>query len=331
MATIKDIAERTGVSNATVSRVLNFDDKLNVSESTKEKIFQAAEELNYTTMRERKSKTTQYRIGIVNWYTYSQELNDPYYLSIRLAVERKCQEVGWAYQNIDSIENTKAYKEIDGIIAIGKFEKEEIKQIEAIASHIVFIDYTIPQMNHDCVLTDYESGVHEALRHLQEQGHYKIGYIGGEESTNQSRCILKDPREKAYKYYIQELGLDKEACIYKGNFSIQDGYQLMQEALEKKDRPTAYFVASDNMAIGAYKAIHEKGLRIPEDISIIGFNDIQTAQFLNPPLTTVKVHTEKMGEVGVELLRERIQNDEPTYKKVWLSNELMVRGSTGVI
>ncbi len=325
MATIKEIAEQAGVSIATVSRVLNFDEKLNVSEATKQKIFQVAEELNYVTIRERKNKRSKYTIGIINWYTYSEQLNDPYYLSLRLAVEKKCQEEGYMYRNIDQIENIKECKEIDGIVAIGKFGEEELVKIGALTKHIVLIDYAVS--GYHCVLTDYESGVKEALDECLRLGHKRIAYIGGLEFIEKGEKLIVDPREQAYKRYMSERNLYDEKYVKTSRFTLQEGYQLMQQLLEEKERPDAVFIASDSMAMGAYKALSEAGLDIPKDMSIIGFNDMQTAQFLSPALTTVKVHTELMGRTGVELLVEAMSQEMSAYKKVLISNELIRRES----
>ncbi|MDA3729975.1 LacI family DNA-binding transcriptional regulator [Niameybacter massiliensis] len=328
MATIKEIADKAGVSITTVSRVLNYDETLNVSEATKQKVFETAEELNYTTLRVRKSKSNKYTIGILNWYTQEQELNDPYYLAIRLAAEKRCQERGYAYKTIDSIQNIREYKDVDGIIGIGKFGEDEIGKLEAISKNIVIVDYIEAYNKYDCVTTDYEHGTIAALGHLQSLGHTHIAYIGGEEVINNGTKKIEDPREKAYiQYMFTNLEYHPE-WVYKGNFSLQDGYKLMKGLLEKDERPTACFVASDTMAIGAYRAINEKGLNIPDDISIVGFNDIQTAQFLSPALTTVKIYPDAMGETGIQILIDEIEKGSSISKKIIVSNKLVIREST---
>ena len=330
MATIKEIADRAGVSITTVSRVLNYDETLNVSEATKKKVFETAEELNYTTLRARKRKKHKYKhtIGILNWYTQEQELNDPYYLAIRLAAEKQCQEKGYAHKTIDSIHNIRQYKDVDGIIGIGKFGEDEIDKLEEISKNIVIVDYIDVYNRCDCITTDYDHGTVAALEHLKTLGHTHIAYIGGEERINNGEKAIEDAREKAYiQYMFTNLEYHPE-WVNKGNFTLQDGYELMKNLLESKDRPTACFIASDIMAIGAYRAINEKGLSIPDDISIVGFNDIQTAQFLSPALTTVKIYPEAMGEVGIQMLVEQIEKGSSISKKVIISNKLVVREST---
>ena len=134
MATIKDIASIVGVSIATVSRVLNLDETLNVSDETRKRVLEVAEELNYITIKERKNKGKTYNVGIVYWYTDIQEINDPYFLSIRMAVERKCSEEEVNFRNIDFQRvlngNFNDYNNLDGIIAIGIFDNTDIEKMK---------------------------------------------------------------------------------------------------------------------------------------------------------------------------------------------------------
>lgn len=327
MATIKDIAQEVGVSAATVSRVLNFDQSMSVSEETRERIFETAESLNYVATRSRKAK--QATIGILNWYTQSEEISDPYYLSIRLAVEKKCNEEQINYVNIDTLrlQKEEKFKAVEGCIAIGKFGKEDIKKIQNSIPNIVFIDCSPEERRYDSVVADYKTGVKEALDYFEALGHQKIGFIGGKEFINEGKEAVVDYRELTYREWMAKRTGVKEDWIFKGQFSHESGYLLMKTLIALKDRPTAVFMASDPMAIGAYKAIAEAGLSVPEDISIIGFDDITTTQFLTPALTSVKVYTEFMGETGVDLLLEQIKTGRNLYKKVTIPTELIRRES----
>ena len=324
MATIKDIATEVGVSVTTVSRVLNFDQSMSVSEETRKKIFEAAEALNYVATRARKAKSKQQTVGIVNWYNQSEEIGDPYYLSIRLAIEKKCQEEQINYINIDALNNQgeENFKSVEGIIVIGKFGMEDIQKIERIAPYIVFIDCSPDEKHYDSVVADYQMGVREALDYFEALGHEKIGFIGGEEFVNKGKDPILDYREVTYRNWMNERNGVKEEWLLKGRFTYEQGYLAMQELLKLKERPTAVFAASDPIAIGAYKAISEAGLSIPKDMSIIGFDDIKTAQFL-----TIKVHTEFMGETGVELLLEQIRTGRNLHKKVVIPTEFILRES----
>ena len=331
MATIKDIANSVGVSIATVSRVLNLDETLNVSSETRKKVLEVAEELNYITIKERKNRGKAYNIGIVYWYTDVQEINDPYFLSIRMAVERKCSEEEVNFRNID-IErilngNLSDYNNLDGIIAIGIFDNTDIEKMKKLSKNIVFIDSSPNEKDYDSIVVDFKNAVKESMEYLYSLGHEKIGYIGGVCYSRREKSVFVNYREKTYKEFMESIGSYKKEWVLSGRFLPEDGYSLMMKALKEKERPTAFFVASDPMAIGAYKAIFELGLKIPEDISIVGFDDIYTAQFLAPSLTTVRVYKDIMGEIAVETLLDRIKKKRDLGRKIVLPTKLIKRES----
>lgn len=332
MATIKEVAAKAGVSIATVSRVLNFDESLNVAEATKKRIFETAEALEYVPNNKRKSKEKPVMIGIAQWYTEEEELRDPYYLAIRIAVEKLCDKENIDFRRITpNHERNMNGKVFDGIIAIGKFGEEEVTYLKGLCKEIIFVDFSPEEEKYDSVLTDYKRGTLKALNYLYDLGHRKIGYIGGEEYISGMEQCIEDEREHAYLEFMKEKELEHELLVLKGEFKPEAGYRLMKEALERENYPTAFFVASDPMAIGAYKAVNEKGLVVGEDMSIIGFDDIYTAQFLTPALTTVKVYTEFMGETAFETLKEHLNSNRQISKKILIPTEFVVRESCGKI
>ncbi|MGR3765886.1 LacI family DNA-binding transcriptional regulator [Rossellomorea sp. NS-SX7] len=332
MATLKDIAQKAGVSLATVSRVLNYDASLSVTDETKKKIFQIAQDMNYKTLRNRKDPqqiNDRLQFGLVYWYSDQQEMADPYYMAVRNGVERECQE-----RNIDLVKLFKngntidpsRLTELDGIIAVGKYSQSEIDAFEKAARQLVLVDYS-PSDDYDSVVVDFRKAMTEVLDYLLSLGHERIGYIGGKEYVLEEEPI-RDEREVTFREYLSLKGLHNPAFIWTdGNFTSESGYSLMQEALKKDEVPTAFFVASDSMAIGAIRALHEEGIAIPEEVSIVGFNDIATSKFLQPSLTTVKVYTEFMGESAVELLLDQIQSKRELAKKVVVPVHLVKRES----
>lgn len=330
MSTIKDVAAMAGVSITTVSRVLNFDEELNVTEDTKKKIFEAAEKLDYISKKKKNEKGKKIKIGIVNWYTSGEELKDPYFLSIRMAIEGECAEknIDYAYVNLNYEEE---YKNLDGLIALGKFGSNAVKKMKKISDNIVFVDSYEENIMADAVIIDYEGGTRSALDYLYSCGHRTIGYIGGREYVDNGAVGLEDKREEIYIRFMKEINRYNEEYVFIGEFSSEDGYRLMKEALNKKNLPSAFFIASDPMAIGAYKAINEEGLRIPEDISIIGFDDIYVSQFMSPSLTTIKVYTDYMGKNSVQALMERIHGKDDWCKKIVIPTKLIKRSSVKVI
>ncbi len=333
MATIKDIAAKAGVSSATVSRVLNYDNTLSVSDEKRQLIFEIAESMDYMPPRKRNVRKAQQklRIGLVHWYTMNQELDDPYYMAIRLGIEKMCYE--------NSIEIIKIFKPdeydfqslgmVDGFIAIGKFTESQIGKITEISPNIVFVDSSPFEERFDSVVIDFEKAVIGALDFLWNLGHRRIGYIGGREYIGHERVALGERREAVFREYMKRLESLDEEQVYIGSFLAESGYELMKKAIKtSKQVPTAFLIASDSMAIGALRAVHEMGLKVPEDISVVGFNDISTSKFTVPPLTSIRVHKEFMGETAVELLRERIVKKRIIAKKVIIPTELRIRESS---
>lgn len=162
-----------------------------------------------------------------------------------------------------------------------------------------------------------------------EKEHREIGYIGGRETFNDRTSEINDSREVIYKSYLKEKNLFKEEYMYIGKYSASDGYDLMKKALEehKDNLPTAFLVGSDSLAIGCLKALNENKIAVPDRVNIIGINDISIAQYVYPSLSTIKVHTELMGETSVDLLIERL-NDRTISKKVSIATELVIRESS---
>ena len=184
MATIKDIAKSAGVSPATVSRVLNHDQSMSVSDETRQKIFDIAEKLEYKkTKRGSKRNSQNRRIAIVEWYTEEEELDDLYYYAIRLGVEKKAQELGYDVMRFFNNEELNHLDQVDGIIAIGKFSTQKIKELELYTKHLVFIDSNTLAYGHSCVMADFENSVIAVLNHFLEKQHQQIGLLIGQEQT----------------------------------------------------------------------------------------------------------------------------------------------------
>ncbi|QGU94353.1 LacI family DNA-binding transcriptional regulator [Clostridium bovifaecis] len=332
MATIKDIAKLAEVSPATVSRILNKDTSLSVSENTRKRVFEAAEELDYIPVKRRnKGIYTSIKIGVIHWYSQKEELGDPYYVSITNGIEKECFnkkiEVITIFKNDDTF-ITNELNDLDGVIAIGKFSKEDVEEFSVYSPIIIFVDSSPNEKKYDSVVIDFKKAMREVLEYLLEQGHNSIGFIGGREYVGQKRELIEDEREVTYREFMKNKGIYNRRNMYIGRFTPEDGYGLMKEAVEKGNLPTAFFIASDSMAIGAFSALYEHNISVPKDVSIIGFNDIPTSKYLVPPLSTVKVHTEFMGITAVGLLLERMNDGREISKKVVVPTELIIRESS---
>ncbi len=332
MATIKDIAAKAGVSITTVSRVLNYDKTLSVTDEKRKLILEIAEEFNYETPRNRKkriakSNKKRMKVGMVNFVSSHDELEDPYYLSIRLGIEKGCAQEGYdlvkTYRHNDTYDLS-LMKEVQGLICIGKFTTDQVKSFSKVSEKIVFVDCSPFEELYDAVTIDLEESVFKILDAITEAGHTSIGFIGGKEYFDEYNTPIGERRDKVFVEYLSDRGLYNEDYRFIGEFNPRSGYELMLEALEMDEIPTVFFIASDSMAIGALRAIHEVGLNIPKDISIVGFNDIPTAKYTFPPLTTLHVHTEFMGETAVDLLKERFDGRKIS-KKVIVATSLIKR------
>ncbi|WP_077619657.1 LacI family DNA-binding transcriptional regulator [Bacillus sinesaloumensis] len=327
MATIKDIAEKAGVSIATVSRVLNYDASLSVGDDTKKRIFEIAEALSYKKRPSKKSSSA--RIGILLWYTEKEELNDLYYMSIRLGIEQRCEQHGVQVANFyNSIESIKQ-EDLQGIIAVGKFSAGQVEELSQMVEHLVFVDSSPDEDVYDAVVVDFEKATKTVLKHFTESGHTNIGYLGGREEFKDHSAEIEETREKTFKASLLDANLLDESNLYIGRFTVEDGYNLMKQAIQTKGDalPTAFFAANDLLAIGALRALNEEKIAVPERVSLIGINDISVSKYVFPPLSTVKVHTEVMGETAVDTILERIAGRQ-IAKKIFISTELVIRDSS---
>ncbi|WP_141503440.1 LacI family DNA-binding transcriptional regulator [Paenibacillus luteus] len=335
MATIKDIALKAKVSIATVSRVLNYDPGISVADETRKRIFEVAQELNYKTLRQRNGTVVKerYKVGLVNWYSDQEEMLDPYYLAIRLGIERECfqRQIELVKFFVHGNTGNKGLpcESLDGIIAIGRFEKEDLDCFPEGFENIVFVDSTPDDNRFDSVVIDLRKSVFEVLDYLVGLGHAAIGYIGGHNKVNDKR--VRDERELVFMEWLSKRGLFHAEYVFTGDHLYsEDGYMLMKKAISAPHRPTAFFIENDSMAVGALRALHEANLRVPQEVSIVGFNDIAISEFLQPPLTTVKVHMEHMGETAVELLADRMAHKREISKKIVLPTRLQLRASSAM-
>jgi LacI family transcriptional regulator len=334
MVTLKEIANVVGVSTATVSRVLNFDATLSITARKRQAIIETAEALNYATPRNRNRANAQglSKVALVHFLRPEQELIDPYYVGLRLGIESRCQalkiETVKVYHT-DSKPDAALLQGASGVIAIGHQDNEAIEWLGRHARHLVFADFVPPSDEHDSVSSDLVTATHKLLNALKARGYQRIGFAGWMEE----RC--DDPfYEVRCRSYIQwmrdNMTFDPEICVTEravDRHTEQSGYRLGQRLMAVRERPDAIVTCNDNIAIGLYRAIQEQGLAIPDDVAVASFNDISVAQFMNPPLSTIRLPSEEIGETAVELLLERVGGRE-LAKRINLSSQVVWRRST---
>lgn len=333
--TLKDVAEAAGVSSATASLVLNGRADGRVSADLADRVEQAAEKLNYRpnliarSLRTQESKT----IGVIS--------NDVATTPFAGAMLSGAQEVAWRNGWLLLLVNTNGdatmekaatrsliQRNVDGFIYAAMFH-QEIETPEYLSGHqVVLLDCTDTQKRFDSVVPNETQGAKDAVQYLVDNGHTKIAHLTTVENT-----IAGISRLNAYKEVLRNnsLPFNPDYVIKALSANSIDGYESTKKLLSLKDRPTAIFCYTDRMAMGAYEAIAEEGLSIPEDISIVGFdNQLNVADALRPPLTTVQLPHFEMGAWAATRLLQAIdpENSEPLNQKGQvISCPLVIRDS----
>jgi len=329
MATIKEVAESAGVSITTVSHIVNG--TRHVSERLTVKVRSAIDELGYrphTAARSLRSCKT-HMIGLI-----LPDNTNPFFAEIARGVEDSCFDAGYSVilcNTDNNLEKEVNYlrllenKGVDGIafVSIGQ-DHEAIEILAKQKQPHVLIDRYIPDF--DCVLVDNRVGARKAVARLIELGHRRIGFISGRRNL-----VPSMEREQGYREALRHLGINVDpANLVEGDFGLESGNRAALRLLSRPHRPTALFAANDMMAIGALKAARQMALRVPEDLSVIGFDDIQLSSFVSPSLTTVAQPKYTMGRRTAEILLTRIKQPETKTISENLSTRVVERESHGM-
>ncbi|MCY0869226.1 MAG: LacI family DNA-binding transcriptional regulator [Firmicutes bacterium] len=332
MATIRDVARLARVSTTTVSRVLNRDATLAVAQETRQRVIEAAERLSYRSPA--RGVTTRQlaglHVGIVVFSGEDDEAFDPFYLSIREGVYKECER--WGMPNPQMVrcgrhDAQSQLAELDALVAICD-DSRWLKNISTWPERTVFVDYCPDPDRYDSVVLDYMQGTRKVIEHLVGLGHQRIGFLGGPLYGVHGEPV-EDGRLFAFRTLMMRAGLyDERFEMGTDSWGTDAAYRAVADALAHAALPTALFVASDPMAIATIRALVDAGLRVPEDVAVVGFDDIRLAQFVTPSLTTVKVYPEAMGMAAVRLLQDRFEGRELPMR-VSLPCTLVVRESSG--
>lgn len=334
--TIYDIAKEAGVSVATVSRVLNS--TAPVKASTKARIMSiiAKHQFQPNALARSLIKKETGIIAII-----LPDITNPFFPEVFWGAENEAREKGYTlflcdtagdYSRESQYLNILWEQRVDGIIFMGgrinlaNCPPNLAQEIMDMSKNIpvVLVNGNIPNASIHRIYTDEALGAELATQHLIDLGHREIAFLGGRKEMTTTLSKVKAFRKKLED---NQISFRSDRVLF-GDFSITAGKELMNKLLENEDRPTAVFCVNDYTAIGAIKAIIEHGLRIPEDISIIGFDDTPLADAVIPELTTVSQQTHQLGKQAVELLNQLISK-EAVRKRTVLKPELVVRKSTG--
>lgn len=321
MAKLKDIADLTGFSVATVSRILNHDDSFNVSDVTREKVLKAANKLNYLTLSQRQRKNII--LGLAYWYSSADEVIDSHYLLIRSAIEEHCKandvELKLFYLHEKTFDDITKI-ELDGLMALGKFSDNEISSLKKISPNFVLVDCKTTQPDVDIVTVDLTLATNQILKHLSNSNITSYGFIGGIESTLDGQTV----EDERFKIISSSENIDEDA-IHLGRLTPESGYEMMSNIIKSKKLKKAYIVATDIVALGCLKALAQHKIAVPDDVSIISYNNILISKYLTPGLTTVDLNAEQLGIAASEMVLERIKNKRTVAKKTYIPTQLIIR------
>ncbi|NOY78930.1 MAG: LacI family transcriptional regulator [Calditrichaeota bacterium] len=333
--TIKEVAERAGVSQSTVSLVLNH--KKSVRESTRKKVLQVIEEMDFHPQRSARTLASK-RTGNIGFVISDIHFTraEPFYTRIFLGCEFEARHFDY-YILLTSVGEAFSRKNlprflkegnVDGVIAAGSMNDKWLYEMRKMGIPVVLIDYYPPRLKWPCVLIDNIEGGREAVRYLLELGHEKIAFIGGSAFHPSIQG-----RYQGYLMAMEEHGLNGQEWVVRDEIEtrVEDGYNATKKLLMKKERPTALFAANDAMATGALKAIREKGLKVPDDISVIGFDNIEVTNHTDPPLTTMSVRMEEMGAKAVNMIHDIIDQKKSLQEKILVPVDLVKRSSCRAI
>lgn len=330
MVTIYDIAKKTGFSVTTVSKALN--NYTDISEKTKKKILDIASDMGYFPNSHARTLATKksWSIGAILSDDLGLGITHPFFNSIIESFKQEIESKGYdllfisnhiGESNMSFIEHCK-YRSVDGVIIFcSDYEEQEIKKLINSSLPSILIDLHIENANF--VHSDNKRGSELAVEYIKSLGHTKIAHISSSE-TNYVSVERKNAYIKAMKN--QGLELREEYLVDAGYFSFDSGYMAMNKLLDLDVPPTAVFVAGDHMAIGAIRAVQDKGLSVPNDISIVGFDDIKLASFITPSLTTIRQDTKAIGKVSADILIDKI-NGKPKPVSHIVPVELVERES----
>jgi len=330
--TLKDVASRAGVHPATASRALSPETTLLVSEETAKRVRDAAEELGYRpnpvarSLRTRRSHT----VGVL-----IPDLNNPLFPPIVRGLEDRLAEAGYValIGNTDGDEERERVifeqmraRHVDGFVLATAHLRSALLVAAAQADlPIVLMNRMADDYRFPSVSADNERGSRMAVAHLVKLGHRRIAHIAGPQdlSTGLSR----------YKGFIAAMatsGLPVEPgqVVFAKSFSVEEGLRCCRELLGSASLCTAVAVSNDLLAVGCYAALDETGLNCPDDMSVVGFNDMPFIDRLKPPLTTIRFPHYQVGTESANLLLERISSPSAPVKVLYLAPELVVRGST---
>ncbi len=336
MATIKDIARKSGFSVGTVSAVLNNSDL--VSDETREKVLSVIEQLNYAPNRVARNlrKNESKIIGVI-----APDITNPFFSQIIRCIFNFAYKNDYLLMQLDSNESQHIGEDevralinqrVDGIILIGNIVSERflVEELQSKNIPVVVIERDYTNFIGSTFLVDTVKGGYLATKHLLDFGYKKVGVISGpmEKKSFYSSSL---GRLEGYRRALNDYGIPfSEQFIQQSDFTFDGGYRAMLKFIESDSMPRAVFAFNDLMALGAMEAVKNYGLCVPQDVAIVGYDDIPEAAYSYPALTTIRLPKRRLGEMAIRELLGVLKGQPIERKKIILDVDLVVRGSSGV-
>jgi len=330
--TIRDVARVAKVHPGTVSRALNEATRALVNPETAERVLRAADKLGYRPNRiARGLKTSRsHTIGVL-----IPDITNPLFPPILRGIEDRLDEAGYTslIVNTDNdAERERVYveamrgRQVDGFISATARLDRELAELAGGGTPLVLVNRSLEDASVPAVTVDDRHGATLAVEHVVALGHRQIGHVAGPQNLSTGHR-----RHLGFLQAMQDAGLEvPEALVSFGQFfTEEEGARAFRALLDAEPGVTAIVAANDLMAMGCYDVIEERGLRCPEDVSIVGFNDMPFVDKLRPPLTSVRVPQREIGKVAADLLLEQLSEGSSPANEILLEPTLVVRGSTG--
>jgi len=330
MATMADVAARAGVSVATVSRALSAAPN-RVSPPVLQRIIDAAEQLDYIPNNlARNMRSGSARIlGLI-----ISDIGNPFFTAVARGVEDVAQRHGYSLVLSNTDENPDreaaslgvmaAERAAGVIIATTNENGSALRRFQDMGMAVVAIDRHIVDLPTDSVVVDNESASHEAVSHLVRLGHRRIAIVGGPSDAETAR-----ERSRGYERAMREARIPLQSeLVCHGDFHETSGLTVTRRLLDLPEPPTAIFAVNNLTTIGVLGALRERGVKLPDEMSVVGFDDLPTGELLDPPLTVVQQPTYRVGARAADLLVRRLREPTAAIKEIVLSARLVVRGST---
>ena len=331
--TLQDVADLAGVSIGTASAALN--NRSSVLPETRSRVIDAAMSLGYPIKSEMAVgvKTDLKVIGLLIKHDVGHAWKvNPFYSQIQLGIANACSahNISLMFSNVEVDQSNRPVnwpvmltkRQVDGLILAGTFLDDTVSLIQSrVDIPMVLVDSYSTKLACDSIITDNWGGARQAVEHLISHGHRAIGLIGWNPDSPPSI----QGRKEGYMGMLSQYGLP--SFIEPSPLTREDGYDATLRLCATHPKITALFVCNDETAIGVIEALNDLEKRVPEDVSVIGFDNIEMAQTIEPPLTTVHVHKSWMGSMGVHTLIERVANPEQPKVTKLVSTYMVERGS----